>query len=122
MNKQRYIANEGKPYTVSPYTLIWDGDYYYMRGFCDERQEMPNFRLDRIAEHPRMLNQIIVMPPEDYTPADYSRHVFRMFDADDAALSAMTGTEDVAVSQMTDMTVLNPRIRWLDSSSTPAAR
>ena len=83
MNKQRYIANEGKPYTVSPYTLIWDGDYYYMRGFCDERQEMRNFRLDRIAEHPRILNQIIVMPPEDYTPADYSRHVFRMFDTDE---------------------------------------
>ena len=48
--KQRYIANDGEPYTVSPYTLIWDGDYYYMRGFCDERQEMRNFRLDRIAE------------------------------------------------------------------------
>ena len=31
--KQRYITNDGKPYTVSPYTLIWDGDYYYMRGF-----------------------------------------------------------------------------------------
>ena len=48
--KQRYIANGGKPYTVSPYTLIWDGDYYYMRGFCDERQEMRNFRLDRLGE------------------------------------------------------------------------
>lgn len=49
-------------------------------------------------------------------------YVSDYYHADDAALSAMTGTEDVAVSQMTDMTVLNPRIRWLDSSSTPAAR
>lgn len=30
MAKQRYIANGGKTYTVSPYTLIQDGDYYYM--------------------------------------------------------------------------------------------
>ena len=83
VTKQRYIANAGEPYTVSPYTLIWDGDYYYMRGFCDERQEMRNFRLDRIAEQPKILNQIAVMPPEGYTPADYSKHVFRMYDTDE---------------------------------------
>ena len=81
--KQRYVTNDGNPYTVSPYTLIWDGDYYYMRGFCDERQEMRNFRLDRIAEQPKILNQIVVMPPEDYTPADYSKHVFRMYDTEE---------------------------------------
>lgn len=81
--KQRCVSNDGKPYTVSPYTLIWDGDYYYMRGFCDERQEMRNFRLDRIAQQPNILNQIAVMPPEDYNPADYSKHVFRMYDTDE---------------------------------------
>lgn len=53
VKKQYHIANDGKPYTISPYTLIWNGDYYYMRGFCDERQEMQNFRLDRIAEQPK---------------------------------------------------------------------
>lgn len=83
MNKQRYIANGGKPYTVSPYTLIWDGDYYYMRGFCDERQKMRNFRLDRIAEQPKILNQIAVMPPDGYNPTDYSKHVFQMYDTDE---------------------------------------
>lgn len=81
--KQRCVSNDGKPYIVSPYTLIWDGDYYYMRGFCDERQEMRNFRLDRIAQQPNILNQIAVMPPEDYNPADYSKHVFRMYDTDE---------------------------------------
>ena len=54
-----------------------------MRGFCDERQEMRNFRLDRIAEQPKILNQIAVIPPEGYTPADYSKHVFRMYDTDE---------------------------------------
>lgn len=81
--KQRYISNDGRPYTVSPYTLIWDGDYYYLRGFCDERQQMRNFRLDRIAGQPKILNQIAVMPPEGYTPAEYSRYVFRMYDTDE---------------------------------------
>lgn len=80
--KQRYISNDGKPYTVSPYVLIWDGDYYYLRGFCDERQEMRNFRLDRIAEHPCIINQIAVTPPDGCNSADYSRYVFRMYDTD----------------------------------------
>lgn len=83
VKKQRYISNDGKPYTVSPYTLIWDGDYYYMRGFCDERQEMRNFRLDRIAEQPNILNHLAMMPPDGYDPADYSKHVFRMYDTDE---------------------------------------
>lgn len=82
INKNRYIKNDGKPYTVSPYDLIWDGDYYYVRGFCDEKQDMINFRLDRIAEQPKILNQIVVMPPEDYSVSAYSKSVLRMFDTD----------------------------------------
>lgn len=80
VTRQRCLANGGKPYTVSPYALIWDGDCYYMRGFCDERREMRNFRLDRIAAQPEILSQTAVAPPEDYNPADYSRLVFRMYD------------------------------------------
>lgn len=83
VDRERYIKNDGKPYTVSPYTLIWDGDYYYMRGFCDERQEMRNFRLDRIYEKPKILNDIAQMPPEDYSPVEYSKEVFRMYDTDE---------------------------------------
>lgn len=75
MVKQLYIANGGKTYTVSPYTLIWNDNYYYMRGFCGERQEMRAFCRDRIAEQPKILNQIAVMLPEGYIPADYSKHV-----------------------------------------------
>lgn len=30
--KNRHLTNDGQEYTV-----IWDGDYYYLRGFCDER-------------------------------------------------------------------------------------
>lgn len=82
VNKKRYMTNDGTPYTVSPYTLEWDGDYYYLRGFCDERQAMRTFRIDRIAEQPKILNQIAVSPPEDYSPAQYSKCVFRMFDTD----------------------------------------
>nr|WP_288974938.1 WYL domain-containing protein [uncultured Shuttleworthia sp.] len=82
VNKKRYMTNDGTPYTVSPYTLEWDGDYYYLRGFCDERQAMRTFRIDRIAEQPKILNQIAVSTPEDYSSAQFSKYVFRMFDTD----------------------------------------
>ena len=82
VNKKRYLTNDGSPYTVSPYTLEWDGDYYYLGGFCDERQAVRTFRIDRVAEQPKILNQIAVPPPEDYSPAQYSKCVFRMFDTD----------------------------------------
>lgn len=82
INKQRYVTNAGLPYTLSPYDLYWDGDYYYVRGFCDERQEMRNFRLDLIYTQPEMLDEIAAMPPAGYNPVKYSKEVFRMFDTE----------------------------------------
>ncbi len=31
--KNLIIKNGGKPYCISPYSLIWNGDYYYVVGF-----------------------------------------------------------------------------------------
>ena len=83
VNKKRYITNNGKPYTISPYELTWDGDYYYVRGFCDERQAMRTFRLDRIKAQPVILHEIAATPPEGYNPEEYHKAVFRMYDTDE---------------------------------------
>ena len=50
--KKQVLRNDGKPYTVSPYDLIWDGDFYYLTGYCDEREEVRVFRVDRIKKQP----------------------------------------------------------------------
>lgn len=83
INKQRVLTNDGNAYTVSPYSLIWDGDYYYLRGYCDEREDMRTFRLDRIANTPKLLHRPAVPQPEDYDLAQFNRSVFRMFDTDE---------------------------------------
>lgn len=83
IRKQRYLTNDGHAYTVSPYELTWDGDYYYVRGYCDERQGMRTFRLDRIDEQPVLLNEIAVMPPDNYNPVSFNKTVFRMFDTEE---------------------------------------
>lgn len=41
-SKQRFS------YIVSPYSLIWNGDYYYVIGHCDSHNKIQTFRLDRI--------------------------------------------------------------------------
>lgn len=82
VNKQRYVTNGGSFYTLSPYELTWDGNYYYVRGYCDEREAMRNFRLDRLDGQPTLLGDVAVPAPEDYNPAEYKKAVFRMMDTD----------------------------------------
>lgn len=86
VHKKRYRTNDGHPYTVSPYAMMWDGDYYYLRGYCDERQAMRNFRLDRIEMRPVILEEDAVEKPESFSLAEYSKSVFRMYDTDEPEL------------------------------------
>lgn len=84
VSKNRYITNAGKQYTLSPYVLIWDGDYYYVRGFCDERNAVKAFRVDRIYEQPNILEEVAVISPDDYALSQDSKNVFRMLESEAA--------------------------------------
>ena len=77
--KKRQLMNGGAPYTVSPYDLIWDGDYYYLVGFCDERDDIRVFRVDRIESRPALLEEPAVKHPKGYRVDRYTHEVFRMF-------------------------------------------
>ena len=77
--KNKVLRNNGQPYTLSPYDLIWDGDYYYVVGYCDERDEVRTFRVDRINSQPKMLDEAAVPEPETYRVEKYTQEVFRMY-------------------------------------------
>ena len=82
--KRKAMKNNGEYYIVSPYVLVWDGDYYYMIGWCDNREHMRNFRLDRVYKTPMILeNEAAVPEPKDFNLVEYSQKVFRMFGSDD---------------------------------------
>lgn len=82
--KKQVLKNEGRPYTVSPFDLIWDGDFYYMTGYCDERDSVRTFRVDRIKKQPEILDAPAACKPDDYDVAKYTTEVFRMFATDEA--------------------------------------
>lgn len=81
--KRKVLRNDGKPYTVSPFDLIWDGDYYYLIGFCDERSAVRTFRVDRISQQPELLAEKAMEKPDGYDVSKYTTEVFRMFSTDE---------------------------------------
>ncbi len=82
--KKETFRNNGKPYTVSPYSLIWNGDYYYLVGYYHEKDDIRSFRMDRIKAQPEILETAANPAPEDFDIARYTREVFRMYDTEEA--------------------------------------
>lgn len=78
--KKQILRNGGEPYIVSPYTLIWNGDYYYMVGWNHEQEETRTYRVDRILRQPDILDKEAWPIPEDFDVARYTCEVFRMYD------------------------------------------
>ena len=78
--KEVVLRNEGKPYVVSPFTLIWNGDFYYMVGWNHAQAEIRTYRVDRIYKTPEILAEDGHPVPHDFDVARYTREVFRMYD------------------------------------------
>ena len=81
--KERVLKNHGEPYILSPYTLIWDGDFYYVMGFNHARNQINTFRVDRISGRPEILDEPAAAAPADLNLTEYSREVFQMYDTDE---------------------------------------
>ena len=78
--KQIILRNDGHPYTVSPYTLIWNGDYYYLVGFYHQKNRISTFRVDRILMQPDILPSSAEPAPKDFNILRYTKEIFRMYD------------------------------------------
>ena len=115
LHKRRQLMNNGEPYTVSPYDLIWDGDYYYLTGFCDERGEVRVFRVDRINSQPTILVQEAIPKPEDYRVERYTQEVFRMFATQETAM-VMLRCDQQVMKAVIDQFGMKVRTRKLDDS------
>ena len=74
--------NDGCVYILSPYKLIWNGDYYYVVGFSEKHGGIGSFRLDRIVRQPQILDEDSVQPPEDFDLNVYLNSMFRMYNGE----------------------------------------
>ena len=82
--KKEVLRNDVKLYTVSPFDLIWDGDYYYLTDYCDEREFVRTYRVDQIKKQLELLTEKAVKKPKGYNVSKYTAEVSRMFSTDEA--------------------------------------
>lgn len=81
IRKERVLHNNGERYVFSPYSLVWDGDYYYVIGYSDKHKGLGSHRVDRIAEIPEILDEPAVPAGPGFDANKYINTMFRMYDA-----------------------------------------
>ncbi|MCC8015906.1 MAG: WYL domain-containing protein [Clostridiales bacterium] len=84
--KKKVLKNKGEVYKLSPYNLLWNGDYYYVIGYSKKKGKIVTFRVDRIAATPGILEKTSIPQPEDFNIADFTKEVFFMYDGDEVTV------------------------------------
>lgn len=82
IRKERVLHNNGEIYVFSPYSLVWDGDYYYVVGYSDKYQSVGSHRVDRIYKRPEVLEEDAVPPMVGFDINTYVNTMFRMYNSD----------------------------------------
>ena len=81
-DREKVFRHDGEVYTLSPYVLYWNEDYYYVVGYYDKRDMVAAFRVDRL-HNPKVIEERAVPKPKDFNVDDYANKIFKMFDGED---------------------------------------
>ena len=84
--KKKVLKNKGEVYKLSPYKLLWSGDYYYVIGYSEKKGKVINFRVDRIAATPMILTENALPMPKDFDLENFTKEVFFMFSGDEVVV------------------------------------
>ncbi len=88
INKQLVPRHDNKRYEVSPISLTWDDEKYYLIAFSDEHGEIRHFRCDkmkdvRIMDERTTLNDAI----KNFNAVKYENRTFGMFAGHEEAVT-----------------------------------
>lgn len=93
VRKEQKLKHNGEPYVITPLHLVWNGDYYYMVGVYDYKKRIGNFRVDRIAKCPKILDEEGTPAPESFNFDEYINTTFRMFNSEHAEVELVCDNE-----------------------------
>lgn len=82
VKKKRVLHNRGEIYVFSPYSLVWDGDFYYVVGYSDKYWRVGSHRVDRIYRRPEILDEAAMPAPDGFDINEYVNTMFHMYDAE----------------------------------------
>src|SRR5690554_1684786 len=81
--KEKCYRHDGKEYIVSPYSLVWAEDSYYMVAHYPEYEGLSNFRVDRmdllVVLKSKRVSLSLATNQVDFNLAKYSQRLFSMF-------------------------------------------
>jgi len=82
INKQKKLRNDGEDYIVSPYSLSFSDDNYYLIAHYPKYDKLTHFRVDRMTQI-RILNEkntnINEVMNENFNLGEYMKKTFDMF-------------------------------------------
>ena len=81
VDKKKILRNDGEVYSLSPYALFWNEDYYYVVGYSDKHDNVSVFRADRIC-HIEIADEKAAKKPDDFSIEKYSQQIFEMYEGD----------------------------------------
>ena len=61
---------------------MWDNDLYYVVGYYEKYGIVSNFRVDRIAHVPEILDQSIIPEPDGFDLDEYRSSMMRMYNSE----------------------------------------
>ena len=86
--KKRIAKHDGQTYELSPYALLWNGDYYYCVGFSNTHGKIATFRVDRMKN--LKPSELAAKPsPDTFDVQDYYTGVFYMYDGEEMTVELL---------------------------------
>ena len=82
VKKERKPKYDGYWYKFSPWQLVWNGDYYYIVGWYEKYNKIMNYRVDRIASNPRILEDNAIPAPRGFNMDKYINTMYHMFSSE----------------------------------------
>ena len=80
MDKEPELRHGGKTYTVSPWSLIWDDEYYYLVAYDEEAGKIKHYRVDKMQNIARTDEARAGQEEfESFNVSTYSKQLFGMF-------------------------------------------
>ena len=78
-DKKRIYRKGGATYHVTPITLCWDSDKYYLVAYSSEHNELRNYRVDRMSEVKVSDDDADIYDTCKFDVSEHIKRVFGMF-------------------------------------------
>jgi predicted DNA-binding transcriptional regulator YafY len=80
IDKEKKFRKEGERYIVSPYSLSWDDENYYLITFSEKYQDFTHYRVDKMIDM-EIVEETRAKLPDNlrFNVVQYSKKVFNMF-------------------------------------------